>query len=77
MPPKLQFGEIQNPNRGKPAPTGKRKQETGLAKSVQHHNRPEYAEQTRIQSAIIMSGVPISRQEAKRQAKAEIRGKKK
>ncbi len=59
---------------GGKTPTGRKKQETGLAKTVQHHNRPEYAEQTRIQSTIIMSqpagSGPANRREAKRTAKA-------
>ncbi len=66
------FPPIENPNRGTKAPTGKYKPETGLAKKQQHHDRPEYAQQTKIQSSLIMQG-GLSRQEAKRQAKAIIR----
>ncbi len=66
-------------SRGGKTPTGRKKQETGLARAVQHHNRPEYAEQTRIQSTIIMSQTPGSgpanRKEAKRAAKAIIKNK--
>ncbi|GAA5787210.1 hypothetical protein [Chitiniphilus shinanonensis] len=70
---KHKFPEISNPNRGMPAPTGKYKPEIGLAKKQQHHDRPEYAEQTRIQSTFIMQGV--DRKEAKRMAKAELKKK--
>ncbi|MDN3579022.1 hypothetical protein QWZ03_19830 [Chitinimonas viridis] len=65
------FPEISNPNRGTKAPTGKKGPELGLAKQQQHHNRPEYAQQTQLQSGFIMQG--IDRKEAKRMAKAKIK----
>lgn len=52
------------------AATGKYQQETGLAKKVQHHDRPEYAELTRLQSQYILQG--NSRKEAKREAKEQL-----
>lgn len=64
------FPVLANPNKGAPAPTGNYRAETGLAKQQQHHDRPEYAAQTNLQSKFIMQGV--DRKEAKRMAKAEL-----
>ena len=65
------FPVLANPNRGSAAPTGRYKPETGLAKQQQHHDRPEYAAQTALQSEFIMQG--NGRKEAKRMARAKLR----
>ena len=61
-----------NPNvKGQTLPNGKPKQENGLAKGVEHHNRPEYAAQTQATSANIMAGQ--TRQQAKRSARQQVK----
>ena len=53
------------------APTGRRRQETGLAGQVQHHNRPEYRQRTQANSRNRMNGQ--TPQEAQRNARQEVR----
>lgn len=64
------FPTLPDTNQGTKAPTGKYRPEIGLAKQQQHHDRPEYAAQTKLQSQYVMEGV--GRNEAKRMAKTEL-----